>query len=209
MENLSVTSFECMSGLTVYVAQFDEKSPIDQVQPSERNAYVQAASDPLVRSQRYWVWRLLDNALCEQYGKTASELGVTRRSDGKWVSCGGSISFSLSHSGNVAAVAVADRAVGVDVELLDNIRRKFTPPVQKRTLTTREREHIDKLPERDRLHALAAIWSQKESVFKMKGGKNFVPSATDARYYCRCSRFVEIGNASVVLSVVARRRRNK
>ncbi|MFD7261528.1 4'-phosphopantetheinyl transferase family protein [Streptomyces sp. NPDC059874] len=76
---------------------------------------------------------------------------------------GGGVHFSLSHSGDVAYVALAPVPVGVDIEefpsagavadVLDDLH-----PAETAELTA--------LPEADRRSALARVWSRKEACLK-------------------------------------------
>jgi 4'-phosphopantetheinyl transferase len=81
---------------------------------------------------------------------------------------GGALSFNLSHSGEVAVVAVGwRRTLGVDVELwrplpdLDALAaRSFAP---------RERAVLDALPEGERHPAFFRCWTRKEAFIKATG----------------------------------------
>lgn len=66
--------------------------------------------------------------------------------------------FSLSHSHGVCAVAVADRPVGVDMEI---IKTSYPPHLIERSLTDAEKAVYDG----DFTH----IWCRKEAVAKMTG----------------------------------------
>ncbi|MFJ8018057.1 4'-phosphopantetheinyl transferase family protein [Streptomyces sp. NPDC096339] len=76
---------------------------------------------------------------------------------------GGGVHFSLSHSGDVAYVALAPVPVGVDVEEV--------PAAQAvadvlDTLHPAETAELTALPEADRRAALARVWSRKEACLK-------------------------------------------
>ena len=81
---------------------------------------------------------------------------------------GRSLRFSLSHSGDLALVAVSlGREVGVDVEhvrpradLADFVARYFSP---------REREVQARIPSDDRLRAFYEVWTLKEAYLKACG----------------------------------------
>jgi len=73
----------------------------------------------------------------------------------------GERSFSLSHSGAAAALAVADESVGLDVQL-------FTQPGEallRRVLTEAERQWLSGAGE----GGFAFLWSRKEAVLKCLG----------------------------------------
>jgi 4'-phosphopantetheinyl transferase len=75
--------------------------------------------------------------------------------------------FNLSHAGDVAVVAVADREVGVDVEpiagaaaVLDAVRVACTPA---------ETAALDRLDPGRRAEAFLRLWTAKEAYLKARG----------------------------------------
>lgn len=68
------------------------------------------------------------------------------------------ICFSISHSKDVCAVAVADRQVGVDVEV---IKDNYKPHLIERTLTEHEKKEFD--------GDFTRMWCRKEALVKMSG----------------------------------------
>jgi phosphopantetheinyl transferase len=77
---------------------------------------------------------------------------------------GGGIEFSVSSSGRLAAVAVADRPVGVDVELA----RTGVAPLDA-ALSPREQDALVGLDGHRRDGALLRLWTAKEAVLKAAG----------------------------------------
>ncbi|MEU3898842.1 4'-phosphopantetheinyl transferase superfamily protein [Streptomyces sp. NPDC045251] len=94
---------------------------------------------------------------------------AVRFTRGRWgkpsVEDAGGTHFSLSHSGELALLALAPRPVGVDVELAragldaDRLARRFFPQP--------ERE----LVERDGLGAFVRLWTRKEACVKAAGAR--------------------------------------
>ncbi len=78
---------------------------------------------------------------------------------GKPVIPGGS-EFSLTHSGNFAALAVNNAPVGLDIETIAPVRR-----AAERALTPEEREYMTGDCER----RFAYLWTRKEAVLKCTG----------------------------------------
>lgn len=70
------------------------------------------------------------------------------------------VHFSLSHSAQQVVCAVADSAVGVDIQPLSPIR----PAVLKRCVTAEEQKWIGDSTER-----FTRLWTMKEAVVKMTG----------------------------------------
>lgn len=92
------------------------------------------------------------------------------------------IEFNLSHSGDLALIAVShNRPVGVDVE--SSARRTLdVPTLARRVLCPREHEWLSRVEERSRAHAFLRLWACKEAVSKAAGGGftiGFARIATD------------------------------
>ncbi|MFI9360452.1 4'-phosphopantetheinyl transferase family protein [Kitasatospora sp. NPDC053057] len=104
--------------------------------------------------------------LGERLGRPPEGLRFTR---GRWgkpvVADAPGLHFSLSHSGDLALLAVAPRPVGVDVELVrsgrdvDRVARRFFPH-QERELVARGGHP-----------AFARLWTRKEACVKAAGGR--------------------------------------
>ncbi|WEH35900.1 4'-phosphopantetheinyl transferase superfamily protein [Streptomyces sp. AM 4-1-1] len=71
--------------------------------------------------------------------------------------------FSLSHSGDLALIAIADTPVGTDVEQFHSLETVTDVAV---SLHPSETEELVALPDRDRPAAFARAWSRKESYLK-------------------------------------------
>ncbi len=76
-------------------------------------------------------------------------------------------SFSASHSGAMACLAVARRDVlGADIE---RIRPVDTSLFERRILSPDERRMLQQQPESDRLTAMLTLWTAKEAILKAMG----------------------------------------
>ncbi len=71
--------------------------------------------------------------------------------------------FSLSHSGSIAACAISDAELGLDVQFLHACSEDFV----KRFFTASEHEHIINADDKD--YAFTMLWSLKESYLKAVG----------------------------------------
>lgn len=79
----------------------------------------------------------------------------------------GDLRFNLSHSGEVALVAVAeDRELGVDVESFRTIEEDA---LAERFFSRRENTALRALPSGDRRAAFYACWTRKEAYVKARG----------------------------------------
>ena len=121
-----------------------------------------------------------------------------KNSHGKWETDG--CCFSLTHSGDVVAVAVSKQTVGVDIEPLSN---KKTATMLK-VLTPREKEEYFQLPEDERDRFLVEKWTRKESVFKTQDLSRFRPETIDVASFSCDGRILSIDGNGYVLSVSAK-----
>ena len=79
---------------------------------------------------------------------------------------GGDLRFTLSHSGDLAVLAIARaREVGIDVEAI----RPVDPHLPERFFSRREVAAIAAVPEPDRLAAFFRCWTRKEAFLKATG----------------------------------------
>lgn len=184
----------------MWAAVFDPRLCVQSVQPKERSDYISAASDALIRRQRYAVWMLLDCALRERTGKGVDGWHF-KCEDGKWSAVDAQVCFSLSHSGNAVAVAVADSPVGVDIQNIDAFAN--CDKLERRVLSAEEREQFVTLSKNARQMRLAELWSCKESAFKMTGGNVFVPSETAVD--CAYCRIETLAHNDYALAVACRK----
>ncbi|MGI5977830.1 MAG: 4'-phosphopantetheinyl transferase family protein, partial [Candidatus Limivicinus sp.] len=76
---------------------------------------------------------------------------------------GGELFFSLSHSKNMAACAVSDGEIGIDIQITSDGSEKLI----KRIFREDERKYIESHP--DRQYAFTELWSLKESYIKARG----------------------------------------
>jgi 4'-phosphopantetheinyl transferase len=96
------------------------------------------------------------------------ELGHGERGKPMLADPSASLRFNLSHSGDLALVAVAwDREVGVDVERI--APRRNLLGLARRGLGPEEAARIESLPPEERAPAFYAAWTRREAVAKCHG----------------------------------------
>ncbi|MBQ8427262.1 MAG: hypothetical protein IJX16_05840 [Clostridia bacterium] len=124
----------------------------------ERKEYIKSISDEKRKRQSLLVWKLLEFAIYNVYGK--KQLNFFN-DNGRWYDADGKINFSLSHSNNIVAVGVSDTPIGVDVEMVSEkilkLKAKLNPP-----------ENVENV-----IEYLTKKWTEKESLFKAGRGKKF------------------------------------
>ena len=160
--------------VAVYAASFPFDITDDYV-CDERMREINGCADVNVKQAKYYVWKLLEIALRRTLRIAPSETETYRDVNGKWHADG--FEFSLSHSGDVVAVAVSDAPIGVDVELFNPDR--FGENLQKRIMTESEYANIRALSAEERRRQANVLWCKKEALFKLDGGAKFIPNATE------------------------------
>ena len=184
----------------VYVAKFDDAVEVRSVQPAIRNEAIERCSDKLTKLQRYCVWRLLDYALTRHFGKGVADFHFEVDSNGKWSSS--EVCFSLTHCNHAVAVAVCSEPVGVDIEAVSSfVNKACDDKFVLRVLAASEIAQLNVTPQAQSARLLTEIWTQKESLFKLSGGKTFVPGCIDTAASTTHCQFLQLDGADYALSV--------
>ena len=136
---------------------------------------------PLKKKRQFLSSRLaLRTVLDHEFGNCSDEFSVRTTESGQPVlehqGGGPMASISLSHTGNMTAIALADKhlSVGIDIEAIQ--------PLNARTfnLTFINQYEHDWLAENalsDKPAALLAVWTVKEALWKALGGPQDIPLA--------------------------------
>jgi 4'-phosphopantetheinyl transferase len=95
---------------------------------------------------------------------------------------GGDLEFSVAHSGDLVAVAVAAAPVGVDVEQLEGRPHELgggdPATLARLVLAAEEQAALAAVPASGRARAFLVAWTRKEAVTKAKGDGLRVPFGT-------------------------------
>ncbi len=148
----------------VYWARIPDKTKIKaSIYPKARGEEILSCRNERVQIEKYYVWRLLLHAIERSFGLKAKKLRFEKKENGQWI-CD-ACCFSLSHSGELVAVAVSQRPVGIDVELatpksLRAAEKLFSPAEWDAYMTLGDAEKAD---------AFVRRWTEKESMFKKRG----------------------------------------
>lgn len=144
--------------------------------------YICGITNQDVKREKYFVWKLLEYALERSFGAKGTNLDFERDTSGRWYTDG--YEFSLSHSGDMLAVAVSREKIGVDVELLSC---PSSDKMADRILTKDEMGEYSTLAFDKRDRYIIQMWSSKEAVFKSLHDDVFRPSRiTVAEHSPRC-----------------------
>jgi 4'-phosphopantetheinyl transferase len=118
--------------------------------------------------------RRLREVLAAVLGMAAGEVELVTGRNGKPELATGTLRFNLSHSGDLALVAVTrDREVGVDVERVD--LRRDVARLARRALDPAAAEAVLALPAAERSRAFHRAWARREAVAKCAGTGLSVP----------------------------------
>lgn len=183
--------------IDVYLAKIPLNTDYSPLYPSDRNDEIWGVKNQKVKSQKYWVWKLLEHALKSSFGINIEDVEFFKTKSGKWL-CD-KCCFSLSHSENVVAVAVYNQKVGVDIELI----REIDQDAVIKRLTESEKEQLSNLSPDVRQRFLIEKWSQKESIFKSSDNEIFLPSKIDTTKKSVLSKLVVIDQKEYVLSIAS------
>lgn len=167
--------FHNMPIVDVYTAKIPDDIVLESIYPAQRMQEIENCKNERVKKEKYCVWKLLEYALHRSYGLCMQKMHFEKQENGKWTTDG--CHFSLSHCDGIAAVAVSRKEVGVDVEKATDRMEKL----KEKILT--EKELSQYAEKEDKISYLAEKWTQKESIFKMLGGKAFAPDAIQADEY--------------------------
>lgn len=154
----------------VYLSQLNTEP--SQIFPPAREEEIASCSNERVRLQKTAVWHVLQLGLQHACGLDIRDAAVQKTACGKWESA--KCCFSLSHTDRGVAVAVSEKAVGVDREDLPN--PKLTPALFERIASRAERARCGDVPTETEI---AALWTKKEALFKRDGGSVFLPQRID------------------------------
>jgi 4'-phosphopantetheinyl transferase len=134
----------------------------------ERDRAAQMRTDAQRRS--FAVGRLLLRAVVARAGSvTPDDVTVDIEPTGRLVVVGplSRFSVSIAHSGDYVVAAVAQRAVGVDVEQLPSSPRH--PGLVARVCSPDELRQLELITGAERQRAFMAIWARKEAYGKARG----------------------------------------
>ena len=183
----------------VYVARVPFEVDSAEIIPSERKEEIASCSNEQVRRAKFYVWKLLEDALMRSFALQIKDVPFSRTASGKW-ECS-ECCLSLSHSKDLVAVALSRGAVGVDVELKNEAR--FTGALAQKVCTEREENALAMLNESDRASALNVLWTKKEALFKCTGEGAFIPRNLETSGAKFATREIADGDRRYLLTVAS------
>ena len=155
----------------IYLASLPNTVPSDELYPKSRDEEVRACGGEKTRREKYFVWKLLEQAVNDTFQKSLDEFTFSRSKNGKW-KCDG-FAFSLAHSDGLLCVALSQEEVGVDVQ---RVRPPKTETVAKKILSPRELIEYAALPKKEKADYFTRKWTERESTFKRLDLPAFFPA---------------------------------
>lgn len=142
------------------------------VYPNERQREIELTKNEKLKREKYCVWKLLEYAIRECFGKSIRELEFTKTEGGRWTTpfC----ELSLSHTDGVVAVALSHEPVGVDVEI---IKPRQNGKTAKKIMSAEEYKTYQSLSGFEKDDFFFAVWTKKEALFKALHLEHFSPTA--------------------------------
>ena len=190
--------FRAVPIVHIYLEKFPFPVESDKIFPPSRAKEIESCSNPQVRNQKYFVWKLLENALYHSFGLKIDKLNLKKQDSGKW-ECD-ECCFSLSHCDGFAAVAVSRKPIGVDIEKCDKSR--FNGALAEKITTEKEGEGL-KNTGGTKEEELCVLWTKKEAIFKQSGGKSFQPGIIETSNYATVTKKFAVDGESYFISVAS------
>ncbi len=162
--------------LNVYYAIKPNREPKTDLLPIERQKEVDECSNKKVKTDMYFVWKLLEYGLKDSFGLDISKIDIKKNEFGKWESP--ECFFSLSHSEDIVMVAISNNLVGVDLQIYNPEKVHH---LETKILTSDELKVFNSLFDEDKPLYLTQKWTQKESYFKTLNIKPFIPHQIEVK----------------------------
>ena len=147
----------------LYFYKFDSLK-IGETLCSARNKEIESTANEKLKAQKFYAWKTLEFAVKHGLNLSPKKIDFRKNENGKWV-CN-EFYFSLSHSENFVAVAISNSPIGVDIQIKKDIDYNS---LSKKILTNHELDYFSQLPNDNKQDYIFKKWTEKESLFKLKG----------------------------------------
>lgn len=136
-----------------------------KVSSKERMEEIERTKDKQSKIDKIYAWKVLERVFREEYGENINQLHLHKLDSGKW-SCD-KYHISISHSGELIAVAIGKYNCGVDIQSVEEMDFSLDAI----ELTLNEEEKSDTVNK----DYLVKNWSVKEAKYKLDGISGFCP----------------------------------
>lgn len=172
--------------IKIYISNYPFIVDDISIYPNERQIEIDNCSNQKTKDEKYYVWKLLEYALKDGFNLNIEDLKFKKEANGKWVS--DKISFSLSHSGELVAVAISQIPYGIDIQKIDD---KDCLPIMERILNDYEKKCLPYVQE----NGFYRTFAIKEACFKASNDSGFVPKLYNSlvNSYTKVIRYKDAG----------------
>ena len=182
----------------VYISKIKENTVIEKLFSEERSREIEETRNARAGLEKYSVFKLLEKAVLEELGIAPKKAKIHKNENHRWTSP--YFDFSLSHSRNVAAVALGEKYVGVDIEALFGNERAG---LAKKYLSETEYTEYEALRGEEKEIYFLTKWTAKEALFKSRNEAQFIPSKVNPKSDEVLTQLVVIDGEKYVLSVAS------
>ena len=163
-----------------------------------RNLEIENAKNAIVKTEKYFAWLLLEYAMKDVFGEDASSAVFEKKKSGKWVS--NLSELSISHCDGLVAVALSDKAIGVDIEPLHNPR---ILRLKEKILSADELETLKEIEgQREQTEHIIRLWTAKEAIYKrLFSDMAFVPNSIPVSNYSIKTEKISLAEREYIISV--------
>ena len=175
----------------VYIRKIPFEINNSEVLPLARKLEIESCSNEKAKQQKYYVWKLLEYGMHHSLGLNIKDIKFNKNNT-KWECV--EFKFSLSHSNDIVAVAIAKKDVGIDVEKID--LQRFAKLPLNRILTEEECASFGGNTEQ-----LNAIWTVKEAIFKKGYSESFNPCKVNTLNEGYLTKVLNVENKKYYITV--------
>ena len=133
--------------------------------PQRFNDYKPELKDTAKKINSFLAYEFLKHIACELLNTDKDKITIKFTENGKpYIENSQNFYFSISHSENIIAVAIADSEIGVDIEKI----RAINTSLSGRFFTKNEIDYIEKNTAKNN-DTFFELWTKKEAYIKQKG----------------------------------------
>lgn len=191
--------FNVSPTVDVYMAKFPFDVRSETVYPDMRRDQIAECTNQKVRDGKFYVWKLLEHGLNRSFGLDIEKIRFKYK-NGKWT-CKECF-FSLSHSGDVVAVALSCKPIGVDAEIV--APEKFCDgKLLDAFLSDDEKLAFGGRSDSEKSECANVLWTVKEAAFKCGTDKKFEPKRIETHNVRHATKFVLADGTRYAVTVVS------
>ena len=165
-----------LDGVAVYISKIEDNTVIEKLFSEERSREIEETRNARAGLEKYSVFKLLEKAVSEELGISPNEAKIYKNENRRWTSR--LFDFSLSHSKCAVAVALSEKPIGIDLEVLCG---KDRTGLAKKYFSPLEYAEYEALRGEEKEIYFLTKWTAKEALFKSKNEAQFIPSKVNPK----------------------------